>query len=233
MIHTVVPVSTGVEVVQGVINMIDENIKTVVNETNLKESSKTPWLTKGLILKVVILLVLIVVGFETYLGIQYLNGNSNSFLTLPGFQDKPQEAADTTKMFLISDKNQLKIGEKVNVEVRLATLGRTIKSSIVVIKYDPNVLQIDRDTFFTKGDVFSANPLITNPLGLIRLSAATGSPVSGYTGVGTMGILQFSAKKSGSTEISIELGPNNSNTISLSGDENILGGVSNLKINIE
>lgn len=213
----------------------------IIDENSLKQGNKKSWFSVGLLVKFFVLILVLGIGYELYAGVKYLNSpgglssNKNSVESKKVNSQDILPAGDSTQIALLADKNTYQAGDKISVDLKLATFGRSISNAVIVIKYDPKVLDTDGSNFFTKTGVFSANPLVTkNALkGEIRISAGTGSPTSGYTGVGVMGRLRLIAKKSGSTQVSIDKSVNASRTTDFSDNKNILGEVINLDLTIK
>lgn len=211
----------------------------ILDENSLKQENKKSWFSMGLLVKALVLVLVLGISYELYSGIKYLNAplglNNKSMETGKVNGQDIVPAGDSTQISLLADQSTYKVGDKVNIDVKLATFGRAISNAVVLIKYDPKILDTDGESFFTKAGVFSANPLVTNNAlkGEIRISAGTGSPTSGYTGVGVMGQLRLIVKNSGSTQITIDKSVNGSSTSDFSDNKNILGEVTNLNLTIK
>lgn len=205
----------------------------VIDEKALKQGSKKGWLNIKVIIRLIFLLAIGVVAFELYLGVKSLNQPN-----LPVVKEKPatfknvEPVGSKVSIALLSSNNQIKVGETINVDLKLTTFGKSIKDITAVIKYDPKMMDISGGDFFTRGEVYTVNPLVTkNALkGTIRISGQTGSPSSGFAGVGLIGNLKFIAKKIGNTQLSID--PSAQVSDYLDGT-NLLGDTYNLELSIK
>lgn len=205
----------------------------IVDENALKSSQKKNWFSVGMVVKVIIVLIIIGLSVELYLGYKSLNEPS---LVVKDQQESVIKNAEpvggSAILSLVSQEGEVKTGDIISAALRVSTFGKTIKDVVAVIKYDPKIVEIPEEGFFTKGDGYSVNPLVTNSSlnGTIRISGQSGSPTTGFTGVGTLGILKFKAKKPGTTQISIGEG---SQILDYFEGKNILGKTYNLDLDIK
>ncbi len=204
----------------------------ILDESALKQSKKPNWFSIGKIIKLFFILILAGVAVELFLGVKSLNEPSLIIKKQPNVFKNAAPIGQNATLVLLSEKNEVKVGEQISVNLKISTFGRTVKDVLAVIKYDPKQIDVSSDNFFTKGDGYSINPLVTkNSLtGTIRITGQTGSPTSGFTGVGSLGLLKFTAKKAGGTQISINQGAQISDYFD---SKNILGKTYSLDLNIK
>lgn len=210
----------------------------VVNENALKEAAKQPGKWKKLILPLIFLILIGVVIYEVIVGIQSLSFPNSSQNEGLSSQDMPLTSPlpiGDAVLALISDKSEYQVGEKIPVVVQLSTSGNLVGNVSVVIKYDPKLVSLEGDNFFTNGNVYQINPLITKDAakGILRISADAGSPLNGFSGVGNVGVVNFTAQSAGNSNFNLENSSGNSQVINQLSKKNILGSVVNLSVQVK
>lgn len=204
----------------------------ILDEKALGQGDKKKWLTVANIIRLILLLIIAVIPLEVYFGYQYLKSEQVSIIEKSSEVKITQPVGESVEIFLIPQKEDIKVGDQLNINLKLATFGRSVSNVTSVIKYDPKLIDLVSEDPFTKGEVYTVNPLITkNALaGTIRISGQVGTPADGYTGVGIMGILRFKVKKAGN--INISLAPESQAIDYLTG-KNILGKTSSVSLAIQ
>lgn len=207
----------------------------IVNESALKHPSTPKGKWKGIILTLIYFALIVVIVYEVFIGIQSFDFSNSSSNNVGLSQDtalpSPLPVGDAV-LALIADKPEYQVGDEIPVVVQLSTSGNLVSNVTVVVKYDPKLVSLG-DDFFTNGNVYQVNPVITNNAGLLRISADAGSPLNGFGGVGNIGVIRFTAKEAGSVNISIENSASTSQVIDFLSKKNILGEVVNLSVQVK
>lgn len=138
---------------------------------------------------------------------------------------------------LISNKQNYKVGDDVAVAIRVSTGGHATVGTDISIKYDPNYLSAPTRANFLRGQIYQDYPIINvdNNLGVVKISGIDSPGQSGFSGIGVMGELIFTAKKTGQSSVTIDYqkgATNKSNIIENKTAKNILENVYNLNVNI-
>lgn len=134
------------------------------------------------------------------------------------------------KLLVITPKTSYKVGENIEVIVRLVTTGHPVIGTDIELAYDPNLLESSRSTFL-KGQIYDDYPYvdINTENGVIKVSGIASTPQKAFNGIGIFGTVNLKAKASGKANIKI----NNSNVIDAITNQNILEQVSSLEVNIK
>ncbi len=145
------------------------------------------------------ILALVLVG-ELIYGIQTLTSSGGG----------PREADATTtigvaKIVLDTAQRSVNQGDQIPVIVRIVTGGRATDSSDIIIKYDPNILditpsQIDEGTIYQDYVIKDVDA----QAGLVSISAITPPNSEGFVGIGTFATLNFLAKQNGTTKLEVD-----------------------------
>lgn len=125
-----------------------------------------------------------------------------------------------------------KAGDMVPVTVKVVTGGRSTESTDLILKYDPEILDVDK---VNTGSMYPEYPLNTQEKGVVRVSGITKIDQSGVTGLGQFATVNFKAKKDGVSDISVEFGKDqttDSNVIESGTIKDILSNVVNTKVTV-
>lgn len=207
---------------------MDENKKPLAYEAPAglqREHSKKNFLAR-VILPIfgLIILIELVIGVRTLLS------------PVPITSAAKLQPLSAAKIYLISDKNSVNIGDTVRVTVRVATGGHATDGTDVNLKYDPNLLTASQSGF-TKGSIYSEYPVVNfdNKNGQIKVSGIAAPNQGGFNGLGAFGVVSFTAKKAGATQVSVEYEggvTTKSNIIETDTAKNLLDQGNSLSINI-
>ncbi len=122
----------------------------------------------------------------------------------------PQKADATStigvaKIVLDTPKRNIPQGEQVPVTVRVVTGGRATDSTDLIVKYDPQILDITADTI-SEGTIYQDYVIkdVDPQSGEVRISAITPPNSEGFVGIGVFATLNFLAKQEGPTNLSID-----------------------------
>lgn len=138
----------------------------------------------------------------------------------------------TSTISLQSSKVNLKVGEKITVEINLSS-GKKVDGADILINYDPGILTARP---VSPGSIFSDFPLnkVDEADGRITVSGITDKS-GGVLANGLFGSVEFSAKASGTTRVSLEFTPgstSDSNLTESGSGQDILEEISDLELNI-
>lgn len=179
---------------------------------------------------------IIIIVFAAVLAIEALIGAKTLLTPIPSLK-KPQAQTITAASLTLSAPKSVKVGENVPVSVKVSTGGHLTTGVDLVLKYDSSKLEAS-DSAFTPGTIYDDYPPINiNSInGVIRISGVVGVNKPGFNGSGNFGILQFSAKSSGSTTVSLDFKAgqtNDSNILEVGTNNDVLGQVGSATINIQ
>lgn len=134
------------------------------------------------------------------------------------------------KFLAVAPKTSYKVGENIEVAVRLVTTGHPVIGTDMVLSYDPKLLEASKSAFI-KGRIYDDYPYvdINTENGVIKVSGIASTPQRAFNGIGIFGKVNLKAKVSGKANIKLD----NSNVIDAITNQNILEQVSNLEINIQ
>jgi hypothetical protein len=138
-------------------------------------------------------------------------------------------------IILNSDKTGYEVGEKVLVSIKIATGGHSTDGTDIVLTYDPNFLELTKPSFFKKGNIYPDYPYINVQDNTISISAISSTSGGTFNGVGLLGTLEFTAKKTGSSKLSLDSKKDATSDTNITETEtavDILTQVKNLDINI-
>lgn len=140
------------------------------------------------------------------------------------------------RLVLVSNKKEYKVGEFVQVQIRLDTGGHATNGTDVILKYDPEIFEASKSSV-TTGKIYDDYPVAdADPkAGSIKISGISNVASKGFNGVGILANLNLKAKSLGSGNISFEFkqgSTTDSNVIKLKTAEDILGKVTNLEVSI-
>lgn len=181
--------------------------------------------------KIIFLLLGIIVAVELVIA------GINIFVSNQGKYNNPAPSVNPVteaKISLVS-KEAVSVGEKFPLQVRVFTGGKPADGVDVILKYDPNAIEVNRDDI-TTGGIFSDYPLIdVSQRGLIKISAIDVSGRSSFNGLGVLATINFSAKKEGPTSVTVEFtkdSTTDSNVIEVKKASDMLGGVENASFTV-
>ena len=152
-------------------------------------------------------------------------------------QEEKNVTAEKYLMLLSSSKTSYQTDENIEVSVDFKAPGKRIFGSDIVLLYDPVFLSTET-TNISSGDFFTSFPRKTvDPKnGIVKISAYQGQDTElNNDGINIVKI-NFTALKSGETEVGFSFVKGKTNTSTLveaESSENILENVQNLKINID
>lgn len=134
---------------------------------------------------------------------------------------------------LQSPKTTIKVGEKVTVDINLSSISR-VDGADILINYDPKLLSAEP---VAAGVIFRDFPVnrVDEAGGRITVSGITDAS-GGVLADGLFGSLEFTAKASGTTRISLEFTPGStadSNLTESGTGKDILEKVENLEVSIQ
>lgn len=134
------------------------------------------------------------------------------------------------------------VGDTVSVTVKVDTAGFPTLGTDVVIKYDPNVLELGSEASLVSGNAYPEYPSknFDQKNGIIAISGISALSGKEFSGLADFVTINFKAKAAGTTNINFDFTPGgtaDSNIIKL-GVENdpsvdILSKVSNLSVTIK
>lgn len=179
--------------------------------------------------KIPLLIFIVVILFELVVGFKILQ--------TPVPKIKLLEPISGGKIVLLSDKTDVPVGDEVSVDIKVSTGGHVTDGTDVVLNYDPKLLEVSDETFFTPGEIYVDYPVLTidSKNGVIKLSGISSVDQSGFNGIGVFGTLSFKTKKSGNATISVIFKKDEtteSNIIETQTTRDVLAGVYNLDLKI-
>lgn len=179
--------------------------------------------------KIIYVLLVLVIVVELGLGLKTL------LTPLP--QAGQVQSVSDGQVILSSEKTGYKIDEEILVDIKLSTGGHTTVGTDLVLKFDPNFLEVSGDDFFESGKAYTDYPGVSvdNENSQIILSGIVLNDQAGFNGVSNFGTVMFKAKKTGRTRVSVEFTKGltvDSNIIETVSAKDILGEVYNLDLNI-
>lgn len=141
------------------------------------------------------------------------------------------------KIILTTDKPEYNIGDIVTVTARLVTGGHSTLGTDLILKYNPQVLELNGAEAISPGKTYADYPLIGfDPnLGLISVSGLAPANVGGFNGIGDFATIQFKATKSGPADFQVEYQPGSTidtNIIDENTAQDIIDEVQNVNVKI-
>ena len=142
------------------------------------------------------------------------------------------------KITLVADKTGYAVGEEIKVIVRVGTGGHNTNGTDVVIKYDPQAVEVNEANGIVAGDLYTEYPILKTDAGngIVQISGISPADYTGFNGLGEFATLNLRAKSLGQATLSIEYKPNtttDSNIIDSADSNDILAQVENLKITVD
>lgn len=200
--------------------------------TNYKPNFQKP-LSKSLpILKVVFIIFALVIVFELLLGAKKLFTPIKVVRKVVPFSSLSEGSINLT-----ANKSSFKVGEKVPVLVKISTGNHLTAGVDLVLKYNPAILEASPSPVIS-GNTFDDYPALTidAKAGILRASGLVAPAKSGFNGSGDFGTINFTAKSSGMTEVSLDFSKDatgDSNMMESITNKDILGKTGSVKINIQ
>lgn len=160
---------------------------------------------------------------------------------LPQSQGQKLLPIKDAKLILVHPTKGLnfKVGDDISVPIRVSTGGHYTSGTDLILRYDPKVLEPAQD-FFLLGKIYDSYPLtnIDRKEGVIKVSAVVSAGKKGFNGIGELGIANFTAKAKGDANLTIVFSKpgltSDSNVFATDeGSKDVLGTVTNLKLNIK
>lgn len=200
----------------------------IVLENQIQKVSKKVDLKK-ILPRIVFVLLGMVVVVEIILAAKVLSKPIPAVVTV--------QPVSGGKIALTSTKDQYKVGDELNILVKLNTGGHPTDGTDVIIKYDANFLDAQTSNFFTKGPIYQEYPLfdVDKASGTIKISGVVTSKDKGFNGVGTFANLKLKAISAGSTALKVDYKVNattDSNIIESGTTKDILDSVQDLNLTI-
>lgn len=203
------------------------------------EEKTTKFFSNLLNFKIILLLLSITIVIELILGIRLL------FTPItPAAKAQPI----TGGQFIVVPENSIfdratntayyKTGENINLTIKLATNGHNTDGADIILKYDPNILDLSSPNAVLKGDLYTeyTPPKIDKNAGTIQLSGLNSVDFDGFNGLGEFATLNLKALKTGTTSLTIEYkqaSTTESNIIESGSLKDVLTEVKNLKLVID
>lgn len=203
----------------------DQNAENINPEIVISDSS-FKFNLRNILLILAILIILIEAGWLLF---QYLGRQEEVSEQLVQIKKEP------INLTLSSTKNEYNLGENIEVLINLSSGTTEVEGVDVELSYDANILEASSSSIL-KGEIFSEYPqmeVLTNE-GKIRISAISAVGES-FTGSGTIGKVQFRAKKVGETQINFAFTPGlttDSNIVNTKSNKDLLEKVQNISIMI-
>lgn len=137
------------------------------------------------------------------------------------------------KIALLSDQNQVKVGDSVAVKVEV-TSPTPSDGVDLVLKFDPNILRVS-ESDIQKGTIFPQYPLVSvDPTGVVRVSGIASGPKGGFTGKGILATINFRAIKLGVSKLSLDFTPGSTTDSNIAaGSKDLLEEVGNLEVAVK
>lgn len=210
----------------------------IIAQTKTPSSSKftLPPVVKKL-LPLIILAALVIAG--VVVGINFFKNRQSGQSTDQVGQILPLTGGEIA---IVSEKTDYRVGEVVPVVVKVSTGGYTTLGTDLVLKYDPNILEIAGAQNIVNGDAYNEYPAKTfdQQQGMVGISGISSINSSGFNGIATFATINFRAKSAGKASLKVEFTPGGtaeSNIIRLGDDqsasEDILAKVSDLELIIK
>lgn len=110
------------------------------------------------------------------------------------------------KILLLPSKKEFRVGEIVPISVKVVTGGQNTDSTDLVLKYDPQVLEASGSSFIRLGKIYKDYPVADydRTQGLVKISGTTPPDGSGFSGIGNLATLYFTARKAGPATVTID-----------------------------
>ncbi len=214
--------------------MIDQTKPSVPN-VHIIETHNSSWIgkIKGFLPFNPSLPHLVIFAFILVILVEVFFGIKDLATTTSGVTNHSPLSGGT--VILHSDKTNFEVGDKIEVKIKVSTGGHSTDGVDLVLNYDPNYLDLDRQSFFKKGLIYPDYPFINVENNIISISAISSSSGGTFNGVGNFGTLEFRAKKSGNIKLTLEAkkdSTSDTNITETGSALDILDAVSNLELTI-
>lgn len=155
---------------------------------------------------------------------------------LPAAKTTVQQAKTAGEMSLLAPKTTVLIKEVIPVTVIVDSGGHMLSGADLIVRFDPKVLEATAGGL-VKGQIFSEYPLLSVDAqkGLVAISGVNNLN-SGFTGRGQFASINFKAKSTGKTSVTIDFQPGSttsSNLVEASTIKSILGSVVNVELEVQ
>lgn len=196
----------------------------IVEQKEEKKSFKFSGLLRPKVIFLALSLILLV---EVFFAIRSLQGLE----VLP----KPVPPLPITggSFELLAFGSQYKVGDKILVQARLSSGGNSAVAADLILHFDPKALSLAKNDLKV-GKVFSSFPAaeVDEKEGIVRISGVSGN--ESFVGLGIMAEMQFKAKSSGKTRLSVEFkeGATSDSNIVVTDGKDILGKPQDLELEI-
>ncbi|MBI2196781.1 hypothetical protein HYU45_04205 [Candidatus Daviesbacteria bacterium] len=142
----------------------------------------------------------------------------------------------TARISLTAPQQSFQVGDLIPVSVILDSGLKTISGVDLIVRYDPEILEITK-AGLSKGNILDEYPLMSvdSGSGLVSISGIS-SLGGGFAGKGEFATLNFKAKQTANTSLTINFEKDTttaSNLVEANTSKNILEEVDNLEITIE
>lgn len=109
------------------------------------------------------------------------------------------------KIILDAPKTNYQVGESIPITVRIVTGGKSTDATDLVLKYDPQFLDAASQNI-KLGGIYEEYAVaeVDQSLGEVKISGITPPKGKGFSGIGELAIVDFKAKKSGKSVISVD-----------------------------
>lgn len=179
-------------------------------------------------IKAVYIVLILIIAVELVIGVRAL-------LSPPPQINKLQPVSDG-QVVLASDNKSVKVGEEVEIIVKLYTGGHSTVGTDLVLKYDPTFLEAS-DNFFEEGVAYPDYPGVTSDQnsGELLISGVISPDKKGFNGFEEFGTVKLKALKNGKTQVKVEANSGSttdSNIIEVASAKDVLAGASSLDVYI-
>lgn len=179
------------------------------------------------------ILAVIVVGELIWAGMTLVSKSRVQNPVLDAITQNTQPAVQQpAKIALQANKQSLKTGETVTVNILVDTGGRNTDGIDVILNFDPKTLSADK---VTTGTIYPNYPVNSvDPAGKVSLSGITSVDKS-FSGTGVLGTVTFKAVSLGKTTVALNFSLGNTtdtNIIESKTTKDVLTKVDNLTLQI-
>ena len=181
------------------------------------------------VFRVIFLVLGLVILIEVILGLRSLSSPSQTIGKV-----QPMTGG---KITLGTPPAIIKTGDSFQVGITINTGGHSLSGVDVVLKYNPQTLEVSPDSI-SKGGIFEEYPLVNADAknGIIQISGVDVTPKIGFNGIGKFATINFRAKAaSNNVPITVDYQPGittDSNMIESSTSQDIIEEVINLTLKV-
>ncbi len=207
-----------------------------INNPNNQSLPPTPkwWQTK----KLGFLLVGLIILGEVVWSVYTLATPAKPAQNKPIAQTKTNSETKSASSISLVGPSSAKVDQEFKVDVKIDTQGALADGIDLVVKYDPNLLEVvDSQTPMVINKIFSNYPANTvdSQAGIINVSATSSPGDPSFSGQSVLGSVSFRAKKAGIAAVSLEFtkgSTTDSNVVETTSGNDILEKVNNLDVAI-